>query len=383
MVFAQSKEELQKKRDDLNKQIEYTKKKLDEARSKTKNTENQVYMLDRQISLRQSLIQNINAEIEQIEQEMGHNHDRIGLLESDLKALKDEYARMIYEAYKNRGAYQKLMYVFASDNFNQAYKRMKVMQQYASVRKAQADAIMSTQKELAEANLQLEQSRKEKEKLAGEKTQESQLLASDKSERQEALTALKQEEKGLKKKQQQQEEEKQRLNQAIQKIIDDEIKASRAKNNGKYELTPEGKIESAAFEKNKNKLPWPVSRGVVTGKFGKQNHPILPGITIDSKGIDISTDVNAEVTAVFGGEVTKVFTIMGAGLNIIVTHGGYKTVYTNLKDLKVKAGDKIEPRQSIGKVLTEGDKTVLHLEIWQVTATGGTPLDPLNWLSPR
>jgi len=342
-----------------------------------------VYMLDRQISLRQSLIQNINAEIEQIEQEMGHNHDRIGLLESDLKALKDEYARMIYEAYKNRGAYQKLMYVFASDNFNQAYKRMKVMQQYATVRKAQANAIMSTQKELAEANFQLEQSRKEKEKLANDKTQESSLLAGDKSERQEALTALKQEEKGLKKKQQQQEEEKQRLNQAIQKIIDDEIKASRAKNNGKYELTPEGKIESVAFEKNKNKLPWPVSRGVLTGKFGKQNHPILPGITIDSKGIDISTDNNAEVTAVFGGEVTKVFSIMGAGLNIIVTHGGYKTVYTNLKDLKVKAGDKIEPRQSIGKVLTEGDKTVLHIEIWQVTATGGTPLDPINWLSPR
>jgi septal ring factor EnvC (AmiA/AmiB activator) len=290
---------------------------------------------------------------------------------------------MIYEAYKNRGAYQKLMFVFASDDFNQAFKRMKVMQQYASVRKAQADAILSTQQNLSEANLQLEQSRAEKEKLLGDKTQESQLLASDKNERQSALSVLKQEEKSLRKKQQQQEEEKQRLNQAIQKIIDDEIKASKTKNNGVYELTPSGKIESAAFEKNKNKLPWPVSRGVVTGKFGKQNHPFLPGITIDNKGLDISTDANTEVTAIFGGEVTKVFSIMGAGMNIIVTHGGYKTVYTNLKDLKVKAGDKIEARQAIGKVLTEGDKTILHLEIWQVNATGGTPLDPLNWLSPR
>jgi septal ring factor EnvC (AmiA/AmiB activator) len=382
-VHSQSKDELQRKRDDLNKQIEYTRKKIDEAKSKQKNAENQLYMLDRQIALRQSLIQNINAEIDQIEQDMSHNHDRIGLLESDLKELKEEYGRMIYEAYKNRGAYQKLMFVFASDDFNQAFKRMKVMQQYASVRKAQADAILSTQQNLSEANLQLEQSRAEKEKLLGDKTQESQLLASDKNERQSALSVLKQEEKSLRKKQQQQEEEKQRLNQAIQKIIDDEIKASKTKNNGVYELTPSGKIESAAFEKNKNKLPWPVSRGVVTGKFGKQNHPFLPGITIDNKGLDISTDANTEVTAIFGGEVTKVFSIMGAGMNIIVTHGGYKTVYTNLKDLKVKAGDKIEARQAIGKVLTEGDKTILHLEIWQVNATGGTPLDPLNWLSPR
>jgi len=380
---AQSKDELQRKRDELNKQIEYTKKLINEAKAGQKSAENQLVVLDRQISLRQSLVQNINSEIRQIEQDIVWNSDRIGLLEADLVALKEEYGRLIYESYKNRSAHGKLMYIFSSKDFNQAYYRLKVMQQYASVRKAQAQAIEQTRLELEQANEELRLSREQKEKLAGEKLNESEKLARDKDEREKTLTELKTQEQSLRKKQQEQEAEKQKLNQAIQRIIDEEIKASREKNNGKYELTPEGKIESANFEKNKAKLPWPVQRGVVTGKYGKQSHPFLPGITIDNKGIDITTDPGSTVSAVFEGEVTKVFSITGAGLNIIVTHGAYKSVYTNLRDLKVKAGDRVSARQVLGTCLTEGEKTVCHLEISQVNATGGTPLDPLNWLAPK
>lgn len=340
-------------------------------------------MLDRQITLRQELVQNINSEIRQIEQDIVWNSQRIGLLEADLIALKEEYGRLIYESYKNRSAHGKLMYIFSSEDFNQAYYRLKVMQQYASVRKTQAQAIEQTRLELEQANEDLRINRKKKEKLAGVKLSENEQLARDKEEREKTLVGLKSQEQTLRKKQRDQEAEKQKLNQAIQRIIDDEIKSSREKNNGKYELTPEGKIEAVNFEKGKAKLPWPVQRGVVTGKYGKQAHPFLPGITIDNKGIDITTDPGSPITAIFEGEVTKVFSITGAGLNIIITHGAYKSVYTNLRDLKVKAGDRVTARQVLGTCLTEGEKTICHLEIWQVNATGGTPLDPLNWLAPK
>ena len=170
------------------------------------------------------------------------------------------------------------------------------------------------------------------------------------------------------------------MNAAIQRIIEEELAAEKNKNNGVFELTPAGKIVSANFEKNQGQLPWPVLRGVITARYGKHAHPTIPGITIDNKGIDIATEQNASVMAIFGGKVTSVFSIPGAGQNVIVTHGAYKTVYTSLKEVSVRKGDTVDARQKIGSVLNQNDKTVAHLEIWKVSSTGGVPQDPQSWI---
>ncbi len=381
--LGQSKDELQRKRDEISKQIQYTEKLIDEARKNQKSTENDLLVLDQQIRLRKKLIDNFNDEILSIDDEIEDNKANISSLQSELDKLKAEYGRMVYEAYKNRSAYDKLMFIFASNDFNQAYKRMKIIQQYASARKTQAETITNTQTELSSAIQSLENSKLEKKEVADQKAEEFNRLESDKSSRKDALTSLKQQESKLKKKRDQQEQERQKLNNAIQRIIEEELKASRAANNGKFALTPEGEIVSSNFEKNKGKLPWPVVRGVVTTQFGKQAHPFLPGITIENKGIDISTDNNSQVLAVFGGEVSKVFSITGAGMNVIINHGAYRTVFANLKEVSVKAGDHVDARQSIGTALSDSEKTEAHLEIWKITDSGGTALNPLSWLIPK
>lgn len=382
-AFSQSKDELQKRRDEINKQIRYTESLISKAQQSRKSTENELLVLDRQIALRRALIENYAAEIAAIQESIRTNQKNIESLQSELSALKSEYGKMVYEAYKNRSAYDKMMFIFASNDFNQAFKRMKIMQQYASVRKAQAEAISQTQEEITTEIASLELNKQEKERVAGHKAEESERLEGDKDQRGKTLQTLKAEENKLRKQRDQQEAERQRLNAAIQRIIEDELKASRDKNNGKFALTPEGQIVSNNFEKNKGKLPWPVTRGVVTAKFGKQSHPFLPGIVIENKGIDISTDANEDVLAIFGGEVSKVFSITGAGLNVIVNHGAYRTVYSNLKDLKVKAGDQVDARQAIGKALSDSEKTEAHIEIWKISDSGGTAMDPLTWLIPR
>lgn len=195
------------------------------------------------------------------------------------------------------------------------------------------------------------------------------------------LDKLKGEESRLHKQREQQEEERKKINAAIQRIIEEELRAEKDKNNGVFKLTPAGKIVSENFEKNKGTLPWPVTHGIITQTFGQQAHATLPGITIDNKGIDITTDKEAEVRSIFNGEVTSVFTIPGAGQNVIVTHGAYKSVYTNLKQVTVKKGDQVAAKETIGVVLSEGSKSIAHLEIWKVSSAGGTPLNPSYWIS--
>ena len=173
---------------------------------------------------------------------------------------------------------------------------------------------------------------------------------------------------------------KNRLTAAIREIIEAELAAERASSAGEFALTPEGKIVSAAFDSNRSSLPWPVMRGVITGKFGRQPHPSLPGITIDNNGIDISTEAGSSVLAVFGGTVSSVFDIPGAGQTIILSHGAFRTVYSNLNDATIHKGDQIEAREKLGMVRAVNGQSMLHFEVWRVEAKSQTPQDPSRWL---
>lgn len=373
--LGQSKEELQKERDAIAKKIAYTKELLDKTKASEKSAESQLKLLDKKIQFRQQLISSINSEISDIEYNIEDGNLEITRMEEYLDALKEEYKEMIYQTYKNKSSYDRVMYIFASENFEQAYKRLKIMQSYAESRAKQADEIILTQAELKAGIQKLEKDKLEKEELLLAKKTEKENLNKDRSDKDSYISEIKKEQQKLDNEIRNQNRERERIKKAIRAIIEAETSA------GGLALTPEGKIVSSNFEKNKGDLPWPVTRGIITQGFGRHQHKTLVQVYTDNNGVDITTDENAEVYAIFKGEVTSVFDIPGAGRNIIVTHGAYKTIYSNLKDVVVKKGDKIEARQKIAKVLSTNQSNTLHFELWKTSSSGSSPINPQSWIS--
>lgn len=381
--MGQSKSDLQRKRKELNRKIELTKKLISENQSSTQNASQELNILKQQIRFREQLIGNVQREVQNLDEKIDQLEAEILLYDDRISALKSEYAQMVERAYMNRHSHDAMLYLFSAESFTEAYKRFQLMQNYSRVRKEQTEDISRSQEEKAIAKAQLEEEKLEKEGLMSVQAEERAQLAADKKKQQRALASLEQEQEKLKQQQQEQEAERRKLNKKIEEIIAAELAAERKKNDGKFELSPEGKLISSNFEKNKGRLPWPVSRGVITQRFGKQAHPTLAGITIDPKGIDISTEKDASVLAVFGGTVSSVFNIPGAGQNVIITHGAYKTVYAGLKGVNVQKGDVVDARETIGTVLTDQGKSVIHFEIWKISSTGGTPQNPQSWIAGR
>ena len=275
------------------------------------------------------------------------------------------------------------MFVFSSEDFNQAFKRLKYLQQFTRYRKSQVIKIEFTQSELNKQLVELEAVKQSKKNLLSSIENEFQKLGSEKSQKQTVVNQLQGREKELKKALQ----EKRRLvsnwRKAIERIIAEEIRKAReaAKKAGKdskgYPLTPEAKELSNSFTANQGKLPWPVLEGLITEKFGEHPHPALPGVKVQNNGIDISTTKGSVIRSIFEGEVTAVIIIPGGGKGVMIRHGEYLSVYTYFQELFVKKGDKVSTKQDLGIVVTDDDKkTNLHLEIWKNT----TKLNPELWL---
>ncbi len=396
-VSGQSrKEDLQKQKEELNERIALTKKLIRESESLQKNTSNQLSILQEQIRYREALIQTISSEIGTIESEIRSKEAAIESLRNQLETMKSEYARMIVNAYKNRSSYDQLIFIFSASDFNQAYKRFKLTQHYAEARKHQAEAILSMQQEIKTQINSLQTDKEQKEKLAETNKTERSSIAKDKQEKERRLSNLRTEEKKLRDQQKKQEADRRKLNDRIEAIIRAEIEAERkraeeARRKSEpestapktLELAPAVKLLNADFEKNRGALPWPVSSGVITSRFGKQPHSSLAGIVVDNKGIDFTTDKGGAALAVFEGKVTSIFAIPGAGQNVIVTHGTYKTVYSGLSEVFVEVGDNVSLKERIGTVLFNGEDHILHFEIWKVSAESGAAQNPELWIGRR
>jgi len=299
------------------------------------------------------------------------------MLEEDLIALRNEYAKMIVLAYKNRNSYDRLMFILSSDDFNQAYKRLKYYQQYSDYRKKQAMAIKGIQVVLNSENEKLAASKQEKETLLAEKSDETNQLKQEKRMQNSTIQKLTKQEEDLRKTLRKYEETAAQLQREIEKLIAEEAKASSS--SGTYQLTPAEKLISTNFGNNKGALPWPVERGVIVSSYGKHPHPVLGGVTIENAGVDIATAQGTQVRAIFEGEVRRVFTLPGAQNAVIIRHGNYLSVYTHLSKAFVKKGDKVETKQAIGEVYTdkEENKTIVHIEIWKENLK----MNPAQWLA--
>ena len=375
-IIAQSKEELQQKKAKIQQDIVYKNKLLQETKRNKEQSVQQVILLQKKISSRERFIRAINREVVLLTKQITTSKDQIKQKEREIEDLKNEYAKMIYYAYKNRSAYDKLMFVFAAEDFNQAYKRLMYYQQYAKYREQQTELITKAQVELKEQIEQLKIQRAEKQSLLQQEQQERNNLTKERQEKQTVVNALQDDEKKLRAEIKKKKKEAVKLQKAIQKMIEEEIAREKAK--GKEALTPEALELSNNFTANKAKLPWPVEKGEITGKFGKQSHPVLRGIEIQNNGIDINTTEGAMARAVFEGLVTKVMIIPGVGKVVMVRHGEYYTVYSNLKETFVQKGDKVTTKQELGTILTDSTKglTEVHFEIWKKQ----TILNPVDWI---
>lgn len=389
VVNAQSKKDLEKKKEKLKKEIELTAKLLEETKASKRVSLNQLVTLNKQIGIREELISTINSEIHLLDKQIGKTAAVIEALESDLDALREEYAKMIVYAYRNRSSYNRLMFIFAAADFNQAYKRLKHFQQYSDYRKKQKLLIEKTQELLAQRKLELEAKRKAKTSLLRNEETEKGQLSKEKTEQVEVLNKLQEKEKKLRDDLKKKQRDEERLNKAIENIIAKEMEAARkraaaARAKAKTTetkvpvLTPEAQKLSDDFASNRGKLPWPVEKGVITGTFGRHPHPVLSNIIINNNGVDINSSKGAIARAVFDGEVSAVVIIPGAYKAVVVTHGEYFSVYSNLEEVFVSMGDRVITKQSLGRVHTDEEegKTELHLEIWK----GNMKMDPATWL---
>ncbi len=379
-INAQSLENLRQEKEKAAQEIQYTNKLLSEAQKDEKASLNKVRLLNNNINQRNNLISSYNSEIKVIQGFIGDNLMVVEMLNEDLVLIKNEYAEMIRLAYKNRSAYDKIFFFLSSESFNQAYKRNLYLKQYTDFRKKQSETLDAIQSILKEKAKDLEEQTQAKERVLAQKVEENEKLAAEKNQQSAYIKSLQTKQRTLRQKLRNQRRVEQQLAQEIQKIIEEEARKSAKSGGSGFALTPEQKLVGDNFAQNKSRIPWPLERGIITEHFGVHKHPVLKNITIENNGVDISTDEGAKARAVFQGEVSRVFGITGGNMAVIIRHGSYLSVYSNLEEVTVKKGDLVFAKQFIGSVFTDkkdGNKTVLKFQIW----LENKKLDPENWIA--
>ena len=399
-VLAQSKKELEAKKAKIQKEIEQTNNQLKQV-SKNKNaTKEQIAALKKKIELRQSLITTINSEINEIGSEIATTSNEITNLESKLNQLKADYTKLILYADKNKNVYQRLMFVFAASDFNQAYQRMKIIQEFAEYRRIQAEEIIATRNQLSGKKTELQQQVDLKTQLKQSEVSNKSQLEKEKVNQAELLEQLSLKEKALKQVLAQKQKTKQNLDRAIERLIAKEIEKARKKTTTttaktttpktgskttapkrvEITLTPEAEKLSNSFISNKGSLPWPVESGAISSSFGQHEHKDLKGVIINNNGVDILTRQSASARVLFNGVVSGIITLPGAGKAVIVRHGDFFTVYSNLETVSVSTGQNLSTKQSIGVVASSQEapgKGEIHLEIWR----NSEKLNPQSWIA--
>ncbi len=379
-VAQKTRSELEKERKEIQEEIRTIRSLLSQTQSEEKNLLSQLNETNIQINAQTKLIAAFNAESKALSKEISSNEKGIKSLAEDLKKLKEDYAAMIYNSYKSKSQNSRIMFVLSSDNFHQAYKRMQYMKQYTDFRKAQGEQITKKSDEFEVLNDTLKVRKKEKDELIDEQKSEQEKFEEEKKQQEEIVSEIKKKERKyiaeIKKKQR----DERKIDKQIEKIIRDAIAKSNEGSTTKtvgFAMNAEAKLVAAEFEGNKGKLPWPVEKGFVSRRYGKQNHPTLKGIVIESNGVRITTENGAMARAIFEGTVLRIQSVSGKKA-LYIQHGNYITVYNNLETVSVKKGEKVTTKQNIGKVYTDkiSKKTILKFQVWKNTQR----LNPATWI---
>ncbi len=374
---GQSRSELEEMRKKNLQEIEYVDRMLKStATQKTENL-NELRVIGKKLNLREKLINEYGQEISLLEYRIALNSLATEMLELDLNEMKDEYANAIVSAYKATKGTPALAFILSSADFNQGYKRLKYIQQVAKFRRNESETIETLYNELDNTRKRLEQDRRNINDLKNKEVRQKQILRDEQNRKERLVSNLSRKEKQLK----QELDEKRRIARQIEKEIERLIEEERKKSE-KTPMSSEMKIIGDSFGENRGKIPWPVERGIITSHYGLQPHPVLKNVTEDNIGIEITSSGQTRAKSVFKGEVVRVFAISGANMAVIIRHGKYLTVYQNLVNVRVKAGDNVILGQDIGDVYVdngEGGKSVLKFMVYEEKKK----LDPEQWLTKK
>ncbi|MEN8226959.1 MAG: peptidoglycan DD-metalloendopeptidase family protein [Bacteroidota bacterium] len=377
-LSGQSKEELQSERQKAFDEIKLARELMDQTVEKRSSSVQRIRILQRGINSRAKLISTLEQEMKIIDDDITETQVQIRKLEIENKKNKEEYARLIYYAYRNHTNYEKLMYILAGATISQSYQRYKYLKYISEYRIQKASDIQALIVEMDLKQKELNELRNEKLSLLEDREKEKEKLVSERGQKSRMVDGLRREESRLKK----EIEEKERITRELETKIREIIEAEARKlntNNIYAALTPEQELVGNDFKRNKGLLPWPVDKGIITTGFGDNEYPGLRGSSVKNNGIDINSSPGTEVRAVFEGEVTKVFAILGANYTVLVRHGEFLSVYQNLVNVRVKGGDKVLTKEVMGEAFSDEDNSVsmVHFEIWQERKI----LNPEAWLS--
>lgn len=392
-TFGQSEEqlELEARKERLQDEITRFNRLLSQKKQEKTTVLEDVEDLDRKIRMRKELIKVTNDQTNLLSRQINNNINKISKLRDDLKELKVDYAEMIKKSYRSKSQQSRIMFLLSSEDFLQAYKRIQYMKQYTNFRKDQASQIQSKTTELQELNQGLVVQREEKESLIVENRKEQEALQRELNTQKGLISSIKAKESEYATQIRDRQKESDAIDRQIDNLIREAIAKANANNKeapvekreaaskaSNFALTAEAKLIDADFKANKGKLPWPVEKGIVKMRYGKQPHPIVKSVTIQSNGVRIATEAGSKARAIYRGKVIAVQAIKGGNKAVLIQHGNYISVYNNLSKVYVNEGDNVNTKQELGEVFTSpsSNETVLKFMIYDNTKTD----NPANWI---
>lgn len=400
-----SAQELERQRKEALKEIELTSQLLKETNASAKTSLNRLNLLSQQLLSRKKIVSLLGEEVATIDRKIKTMSNEIELLDKDLTKTKENYAKsMQNQQQEHRTTQYKMLLILSAENLTQSYRRMRYLREYSDWQKEEAERIVKKQTEIMRRKAELEKSRKDKQALLIQREDENKKLEEEEQLQQKEVRELNKKQKDLQQLLQQKRKEADALNRQIDHLIAEDIKDSEknkpvetaatkpegttsqptttkpAAAKGNYVMTESEVHLSKDFATNKGKLPYPLTgKYTIVSTFGEHQHQELSNVRTNNNGIDIQTTAGTEARAIFKGVVTRVFVMPGFNNNVIIRHGNYLTVYSNLSEVYVKAGDVVATRQSIGKIYTDtqkGHETILHFQIWKER----TKLNPVAWI---
>jgi septal ring factor EnvC (AmiA/AmiB activator) len=373
-LYAQSKTDLETQRKKTLEEITYVDNLLTNTAKEKKESINAVRILGNKVSLREKVIRGMGDEISLINSRIEINRLGIDMMEKDLITLKNDYRRAIINSYKSKKLNPEIVYILSAKDFNQGYKRLKYLQQVTRFRRNETEIITELKFQIEETKQKLEADLWRISDLKRNEEQQKGLMQSEQQRKQKMVQSLGNREKQLKKELEEKRKIARRLETEIARIMEAERKKAI-----KTDLTPEQKLIGESFVENKGRLPWPTERGIITGKFGVHQHPVLKYVTEDNIGIEITGSGKTTVRCIFNGVVTAITTVPGSNMTVIIGHGKYRTVYSNLVNVKVKTGENVKTKQEIGEVFMEpgpASSSIMRFMIYDQKY-----LDPEIWIA--
>ena len=381
---------LEKQRKEALAEVERINGLIAQTQATTKDYLRRLNLLSEQILSRKKVISLLGQEVEAINAQMNEMSQQIRRLEGELKEKQQNYGKSVRSMYRRQASQDKLLFILSAENFAQSLRRLRYLREYAAWQKRQASEIVEKQTEITQKRNALTQTRQEKQQLLAQQEKERKQLQTEENNQQKEVKALNKKKSQLQAQLREKRKQAQQLDRLIQEQIAREIaeanrkkaadKQRKADVKGGYAMTKAEKALSDNFASNRGRLPYPVAGSyTIVSRFGEQQHEQLKYVRTNNNGIDIQTTPGTDARAVFKGVVTRIFTVPGFNHSIIVRHGNYLTVYSNLSQVYVKTGDRVDTRQALGRIFSDPEEhnaTILHFQLWKEK----TKLNPTPWL---